>query len=371
MGYMQRVRITKDSDLDDNATWRYKLPSVGKYTAFLMKIDCNRYQDRASAQTCFPLEQDISKIEMLAGGARALLSLTGSQVDAMNYWDFGRPNPRRYRQAAGTGNILNLFLLGGRGLYDQQYGWDMDRLGETYLEYTYNLQEDTAEHFAADDHDVSLYGYRWMGSGIPNFSGYFRSRQLAAWTTSASDALKTIAIPVGLPVRRIAVQSKTRATTIGGAFKELEVRANEGEFSPVIIKSAMDWVMQEVQEYDLNNELGGIEFVIGGTMTDIPSWWSYMQTLNTNTYGTLGLVVTAYGMITIPGRLRENATTETEGMFAARGWGFQKCLRIGFDHDADGTDLLDTRGLGSLDLLVTENAASKSAACFVQDIVSY
>jgi len=371
MAYMQRLRITKVSNLDDDSTWRFKLPSVGLYTAFEMRINCNRHATRAANTTVFTLADEISKIEILKGGAEVVKSLTGEQLDAMNYWDFKRPNARRYRQEAATGNDLTLFVLGGRGLYDKEYGFDMARLGETYLEYTYDLSEGVAEHFEANDHDVSLYGYRWMGPGVPSFRGYFRDRQIASWTTSASSAIKTIAIPVGNPIRRIAVQATTRGSTLGGTFSELEVRVNDGEYSPVIVKSPMDWTMAEVQEYGLENLIGGIEYVVGGVIVDLPYWFSYYETLLTNTYGTLALVTTAYGALTLPARIRENATTATEAMFAMRGWGFQKCLRIGFDHEHDGFDLLQTAGMGSLDLVATEAAASKVAKCFVQDVISY
>lgn len=371
MSYMQRVRITKDSDLDDDTTWRYKLPSLGKYTAFEMRINADRYATRAATGEVHPLESCITKVELLAGGARALLSLTGRQIDAMNFWDFKRPTARRYRQEASTGNDVILFLMGGRDLYDVRYGWDMAKLGETYLEYTYDLSEGVAEYFKANDHDISLYGYRWMGPGEPNFIGYMRSRQLAAWTTTAADALKTIAIPVGNPVRRIAIQSTTRTATLGGAFSELEVRCNEGEYSPIIVKSPMDWVMAEAAEYGLHNLVGGIDYAVGTGENDLPNWWAYYETVLASPYGYAGEINLETHSITLPARVKANTTGNQEFAFNARGWGFQKCLRLGFDHDYDGFDLLQTGQLGSLDLLVTEAAASKVATMFVQDIVSY
>jgi hypothetical protein len=280
MAYLLRQRITKVSDLDDNSTWRYKLPTTGVYSALEMRINCDRYATRASGTVVYPLEACISKIEILAGGSRALLSVTGQQIDALNYWDFGVPTPRRYRQEASTGNDINLYLLGGRGLHDRQFGFDFDRLGECYLEYTYDLNEGTAEYFKANDHDVSLYGWRWMGPGAPGFQGYFRSRQLAAWTTTATSALKTIEIPTANPVRRIGIQAKTRTATLGGTFTEAEVRVNEGQYSPITIKSPMDWVMQEVVDYGLHNTIGGMDYVIGTGESDLPYWWSYIETAN-------------------------------------------------------------------------------------------
>lgn len=371
MPYMQRTRLTKDSDLDDNTTWRYKLPSVGKYTALEMRINCDRYATRADGTVIYTLADVIDKIELLAGGTHVIKSLTGEQLDAMNYWDFKRPNPRRYRQEADTGNDLILFLLGGRDLYDVDFGFDFAKIPESYLEYTYNLHEGTAEYFKANDHDISIYGYRWMDAPNLNFKGYFRDRQLASWTTSAAAALKTIEIPVGNPIRRIAVQAKTRATTLGGTFTELEVRANDGEYSPIIVKSPMDWVMAEAQEYGLYNVIGGLDYQIAVTTMDLPYWWSYYDWIHLDPYAADMEDQYILGLITIPPRTNQTTSEAGEFAFNMSGWGFQKCLRMGFDKIRGGYDLLQTSHLGSLDLVCTEAAASKAAACFVQDLITY
>jgi len=371
MAYMQRMRITKESDLDDNTTWRYKLPSVGKYTAIEMRINCDRYAIRAHDDTVYPLESCISKVELLKAGAEVVISLTGQQLDAMNYWDFKRPNPRRYRQEASTGNDVVLFLLGGRDFYDRELGFDFSKLGEVFLEYTYDLNEGDAEYFRANDHDISLYGWRWLGAGEPDFKGYFRSRQLSAWTTSAANALKTIEIPVGTKIRRVAIQSKTRAATLGGAVTQLELQVNKGENSPVIIKNMMDWTMAEVVEYGLHNDVGGIDYIPASTRIDLPYWWSYIESIAAQNYGASGQPVINCEGITAPAILGAQSAVAGEAIFSMRGWGFQKCLRIGFDHEWDLSDILETAGLGSLDLIATEAAGSISAACFYQDIVPY
>jgi len=371
MGYLERKLLTIDTDLDDNSTWRYKMPSVGKYTAIEMRINCDRYATRASGTVVYPLEACISKIELLKAGSEVVKSLTGRQLDALNYWDFKRPNPRRYRQEASTGNDVILFLMGGRDFYDRELGFDFAKLGETFLEYTYDLNEGDAEYFRANDHDIKLYGYRWMGPDVPDFKGYFRSRQLSAWTTTADGAIKAVEIPTGRRVRRIGFQGKTRAATLGDTCDELELQVNKGEWSPVIIKAPMDWVMAEVVEYGLENQLGGIEYLVASTEMDLPYWWSYIESIAAQNYGAVGQPVINCHGITIPARLQATTAVAGEAIFSIRGWGFQKCLRIGFDHEWDLSDTLDTSDMGALDLLCTEAAASKDAAVFYEDIVPY
>jgi len=371
MAYMQRTRILSDSDLDDDATWRERLDLSGKVTAIEMRINCDRYATRADNDAVYTLADCISRIELLRDATTPLISLTGEQLDAMNYWDLGRPNPRRYRQEGDTGNDLVLFLLGGRDFYDREYGWDFDQLSKVYLEYTYDLNEDTAEYFAANDHDIKLYAWQWKGDGIPSFKGFMRSKQLDAWTTTAANAEHKIEVPATNPVRRVCVQAKTRTATIGGTFSELDLRVDKGAYSPAIVKSPMDWAMAEVVEYGLHNELGGLDYLIVSAESDLPYWFSYYEHVQAQNYGASGQPVINTHFITLPARLQATTAVAGEVSFSVKGWGFQKCLRIGFDHEYDGFDLLRVPGGKALDLVCTEAAASKVAAAFVQDVVPY
>lgn len=371
MGYMLRQRLTTVGALAAIPTWRYKLPSVGKYTAIEVVVDCRRFATRADIDLVYPLEQMVSKIELVEGGSRALLSLPGTQLDALNYWSFGRPNARRYRQEAATGNISRFFVLGGRNLYDRQYGYDFGRLNETYLEYSHSIDADAAEKFDASHQTVTLYGWRWMGDDVPTFQGLMRARQIASWTTTGADVLKTIPIPIGTPIRRFGIQAKTRAKTLGGTFTKAEVIVNNGEYSPATITSPMAWTMQEAADYDLNNEMGGVDYLVGTGTVEVPRWWSYYNTLLCCPFGLFSETNPGTNMITLPAGVRAHTTGNEEVVFTGRGWGFQKCLRIGFDHDDNGADLLQTRGMGSLDVQLTEAAADLECAVFFEDILAY
>lgn len=371
MPYMQRTRILMDSDLDDDATWRRRIDLAGSVTAIEMRINCNRHAARTDVDTVQTLLDCVSRIELLKDATTPLISLTGEQLDAMNYWELGRPNARRYRQQADTDNYVSLFLMGGRDLYDREYGWDFDRLNKVYLEYTYNLHEGTAEYFKAGDHDITLYAWQWKGANVPKFKGHFRSRQLDAWTTTAAGAIHNVEIPAANSIRRVGVQSLTRARTLGSAFSGLELRVDKGAYSPVIITSLMNWVMDEVGEYNLHNVIGGIENCIHSFGTDLPYWFSYYGLVQCTPYpGNINADLGVHG-ITIPARIQNWYTTDWEAMFSLQGAGFQKCLRIGFDHERDGFDLLRVPSGKALDLVCTEANADRAVAAFFQDVISY
>jgi len=371
MPYLQRHRLTIDSDLDDDSTWRYKLPSVGKYTCFELDINCNRYATRTLNTVCYTIEDCITRIEMLEAGAKIIHSLTGLHHDAMNYWDFGTPNRRRYRQEGDTDNQVSLFLLGGRHIADQEYGFDMSKLAETYINYTYDLSEGVADYFKADDHDVKLYGYRWMGEDTPEFTGHMRTQELARWTCSAANALKTINVPVGNRIRRLGIQALTRAKTIGGTFTRAELRANEGEYSPIIIESPMDWAMAEVAEYGLNNQIGGIDYIVADTLMDLPYRWGYYGQVLLTPFVTTAHADVNCRFITLPAAISSGTAAAGECVFDTTGFGFQKCARLGFEHDDNPLKYLKTDHLGSLDLILTEAGSARDASAFMQDVVMY
>jgi len=121
----------------------------------------------------------------------------------------------------------------------------------------------------------------------------------------------------------------------------------------------------------LYNEIGGIDYLYGNLTHDLPYWFSYYEAMNAGWYNVGDKAVMLQAMITIPAKLYPETGSTGEVIFSLRGWGFQKCLRIGFDHEADGFDLLRVPGGKSLDLLCTEANAARAVASFFQDVISY
>jgi len=216
-----------------------------------------------------------------------------------------------------------------------------------------------------------LYAWQWKGANVPKFKGHMRSRQLDAWTTTAANAIHTVEVPAANPVRRVCVQSKTRARTIGSAFSNLELRVDKGAYSPVIITSPMDWCQNEVAEYGLNNKIGGGDYEIAITQVDLPYWFSYYEDVMVVPYFSDMEDLYVASMVTAPARVCQVTSEAGMFIFNMAGWGFQKCLRIGFDHERDGFDLLRVPSGKALDLQCTEANSGRAVAAFFQDVINY
>jgi len=299
------------------------------------------------------------------------VSLTGMQQDFLNYLDFGRVTPRRHREAEHTGNLINLFIMGGRSLYDREYGFDMSKLGNAFLNYVYDLNEGDPEWFEAGDHDITVYEWVWMGPDAPAFKGYFRSRQVLDYVTTGGSVLKVVPITPGLPLRRIVVQKTTINKSIGGTWTEMELEVNNGEYSPVRITSPMDWCMQQVVDYGLLNQQIGLCYLpVDDVPYYLPSDFAYYGNVLVAPYGLVAaLASSVVGMLQVPALACVETAGEIE--YRAEGYGYQGCLLIGFDHEADGGDLLDTAGMGALKLLLTEAAAGLTGTVSLQEVVLY
>lgn len=371
MPYMLRKRILTQNDLADDATWKADLPDSGAVTAFELRISCKRLADRQLHAVVYPLVDMISRVELIAESTKKVVSLTGRQQDFLNYLDFKRPNPRRHREVLNGGNDLVLYIMGGRSLYDREYGFDMAKLSNAFLNYTYNLHENTPEYFVANDHDITVYQWAWKGPDVPIFKGYFKSRQVLSYSTTGQYNIKELKITPGLPLRRIVVQKLTGTETLGGTWTDYELEVNNGEFSPVRITSAMDWCMQTVSDYGLLNRQTGKVYThdVDGTPL-LPNDFSYYDNIEATQFGVrVPDSVSIYTDISVPPRI--SIETVGEANYTGWGWGYQGCLLIGFDHEDDGFDLLDTAGMSSLRLLLTEADTDLLGAVALQEIVLY
>lgn len=369
--YMLRKRILTDSDLEDATTWKQDLPNTGSITALELVINADRHANRAVATVEPSLASCISRLEIISESTKKVISVTGPQLAFLNYLDFGRAPARVHRELADAENRLHLFLLGGRSLYDTEYGFDMAKLKNAFLNYTYDLQEGVAEYFKADTHDINVYEWMWMGSDAPKFKGYFKTRQVLAYTTTGADVVKTLPITPGLPLRRVIVRNKETDTAFGGVISDIELEVNNGEYSPAHIVTPQDWLRAQPFDYGLaNQDVHQTYIVAAATDQDVLADWSNYEAVVLQGGSPAAAAACAVPDLTAtPPDIQASVTGEAN-IFTV-GYGYQGCLLIGFDHFVNGEDLLHTAGMGALKLYLTEVAAGDDVAVVLQEVELY
>ncbi len=377
MGYWQRRRLHKESAVDANTSWRYPLPSVGLYSAFSVAIEADRYAARASAAAQEMLHEVISKIEILSEGTKVIKSLRGPEVKALNLFDFRRQVPIQHREAANGVNLDTLYLLAGRSLRDKEYMFDMARIAAPELVITNALTEDTAEYWASDTLDYTIYGWRWVGDPLPFPKGYFRADERIYYSTSALNAEKPIQITTGKRIRRILLKGWTTRTSLGGHVNKVELKVDEGEYSVAVHDSMMEWALQNSVEYGLDPSFYVAVYMFEKDTThqidvNLPYHSTALAAIAENKgqhdvsatigSGTLDTVIKHDG---------GGAITVQEVEVWVDGHGYQRAGLFGFDLEDDLSDMLDTRQMGKLVLMLTEQAASKVISVVVEEEVLY
>uniref|UniRef100_A0A6H2A1E0 Uncharacterized protein n=1 Tax=viral metagenome TaxID=1070528 RepID=A0A6H2A1E0_9ZZZZ len=371
MGYWLRKRLHTESAVDANTTYRYKLPTTGLYSAFSVRCQAQRYANRASTTTNQLLHDAISKVELLSEGTKVLKSLRARELKALNLFDFRRVGDWQHGENEDDYNIDTLYLLAGRGLQDKEYMFDMARLRDPELALTNALTETTAEYWKVDTLEYQIYGWRWMGDPVPSPKGYLRADERAYYTTSAADAEKIVEITTGKRIRRLLLMGHTVGTTTYGHIKKIELEVDEGAYSPVIIDSPVEFSWQNVLDYGLDVKV--VKCV-------------YLKAVDEAEYCDL-LMAYPQGVMVIPHVATADASARVwdfgNGLadircdvaytheLVAHGAGYLNSLVIGFDKEKDLSDMLNTREMGKLKMILTETAASKVVSVVVEEEILY
>jgi len=369
--YWLRKRLHTETAVDAGTTYRYKLPEVGLFSAFSVRVQAQRYADRASTSTNQVLHDAITKVELLSEGTKVVKSMRAREIKALNLFDFRRVGDWQHGENEDDYNIDTLYLLAGRHLQDKDYLFDMSKLPDPEIAITNSLTEDTAEYWKADSLEYQIFGWRLMDAAGVYPRGYLRADERTYYTTTAADAEKIVDITTGKRIRRILVMGHTVGTTTYGHIKKMELEVDEGAYSPVVIDNIMEWSWQNVLDYGLDTKVVKCVFlkaVDEDEYCDV--LMAYPQAIMVIPHlatADASARVTDFnnGLATI--RCDIAGTHE----LVAHGAGYLNSVLIGFDQEPDLADMLDTAGMGKLKLILTETAASKVVSVVVEELVPY
>lgn len=369
--YWLKNRLHTETAVDKGTTYRYKLPSVGLFSAFSIRCQAQRYAARASTTTNQLLHDAITKVELLSEGTKVLKSLRAREIKALNLFDFGQVGNWQHGEQADDYNIDTLYLLAGRHLQDKEYMFDMSKLRDPEIAITNDLTEDTAEYWKADTLEYQIFGWRAMGAPAPAPKAYFRADERTYYTTSAADAEKIVEITTGKKIRRILLMGHTVGTTTRGHIKKIELQVDEGAYSPAIIDNPMEWSWQNVLDYELNTDIvkSSYQYAAGYSYHDL--LMCYPQHVEVSGYGTVD-GVKIYEVQDFGNGLAYIRSDAAHPItLLSKGAGYLNSLLIGFDNHVGLQDILDTKDMGKLKLILTETAASKVVSVVVEEEVAY
>lgn len=377
MGYWLRKLLHTESSVSSDDTYRYKLPVTGLFSAFSVQLQATRYQTRDHLTTDDWLRDAITKIEMLSEGTKVIKSLRGAELNALNTFDFRQIPRAQYREYDAGYNIDTLYLLAGRSLQDKEYMFDMSRFADPEIALTNAIREDAARGFDDESLQYKIFGWRWMGEPLPMPKGYFRADERLYYDTSADGTIKPLQITTGKRIRRILVKGWEERHSIAKHFDKLELEVDEGAYSPIVADNMMELALQNKLDYGLNLAQDFPVYIYEVNSTHqadafMPYHSSVQGVLVPATADLVPSVTVGNGVVDAV------IVVDSGGAFTASwiecrvdGAGYQRAVLLGFDKAPDLADMLDTKNMGILKLLITEGDADDTVSVVVEEEVLY
>jgi len=281
-------------------------------------------------QTGHPALQ-VSKIEIVEG-SEVLMSLSGMQAQALDFYDTGRPRPYEidYRNDLPNQEIFNLNF--GRWLWDPELAFDPRKFQNPQLKITHNKALGGS---APDAANLSVYGDLFDKKSVSP-SGWLMAKNWYSYTPTAS-AYTEFDLPKDHILRKILIQDYVATYSFTDLIDEIRIDEENLKVRPI--------------------DLGGFEF-INLFMNQFPlfhetiSWWApgastYNLFITPGEYayvalGQVGAANTAY-LATEGAGGKTTVTTDSAEVFRSIVTGYMPhgCLPIPFGIQSDPTDWYD------------------------------
>lgn len=371
MGYWLKQRLHTESGVAAGQTYRYKLPVTGFYSAFEIRVEDQRDVIRDDAAKVPMLHELIDKIEFLTEGTKVIKSFRGRECLALNLFDFRRPNQMENGEEADSYCMENFYLLAGRSLQDKKWMFDMSKLRDPTLAITNSISSDDGVDFGITAITYEIYGWRWIGEPVPHPIGYMRADERLYYDTTGADVEKPVPISTGKKIRRLLVMGWEDAHTFRGHIKKVELQVDEGAYSPIIIANILEWCWQNITDYGLDVTTHSNFYFPDGGITNLYNLLMCYPVTCT---------ITPSGDAThFSTRVRDynngvaHLVSDGADNYIVRSWGagYLTSILLGFDKEPDLVDMLDTKGMASLKLLLTETDSADTVSMLVEEEVLY
>lgn len=371
MGYWLKQRLISTGAVTVGQTWRFKLPTVGFYSAFSVRFSCRREATRDDLALVPMLHELITKVEMTSEGIKVLKSMRAREMLALNLFDFGRPNEWQDGEFDTEYSNFTLYLLAGRGFQDKKWMWDMSRFTDPELAITNAVVDDDGTDFKEDDLMYQVFGWRWMGDPIPTPIGYMRADERLHYNTTGADVEKELTITRGHRIRRLLVMGWEPAHTLSGHIKRMELEVNEGEYHPVTYDNIWQACIQNKMDYNLDICVERYPYLyLVDNQHNVDACMCYPVGVQVTPY--TGQADSACRVFTFnDGSLIVIPDVTCSAMVTSRGTGYMTSVLMGFDQHPELEDMLDTVPMSKLALELTETDADDTVSVVVEEEVLY
>ena len=292
----------------------------------------------------------VSKIE-LVDGSDVLMSLSGVECQALNYYDKGRMPMNVVNYVDDTYAIATFDLDFGRYLWDKDYAFDPKKFINPQLKITHNMASGGS---APDAGELSVFGYIFDEKKVDPI-GFMMAKEQYGYTLTAS-ATEHIDLATDRPYRKLLVQSMSVTLQPWQQYNQLKLDQDNGR-RMVINDEKVSNLLKLMQDFPQFTET-----IIGISTTeaeDYPCAASYerIATLSQLSEALDSWVAETYG-----GSINVDATAGGTFMAIVSGHIPHSAFCLPFGMQADPADWFNVEAVGSLRLSI-KAGSSASGTC--------
>jgi hypothetical protein len=175
----------------------------------------------------------VAKVEVV-DGSDTLISLSGAQLQALEFDQTRRMPMIMASEHPSGGQTEHFNILFGRYLYDKSYALNPARFRKPQLKITFNKAAIRAAGVTgfASGYNISLSVIAKLMEEGASPSAFFMQKQIESWTMAASGD-KTVQLPVDYPYRMLLLRSFEQLVDLDGAITDVKLSCDKDRFIPI------------------------------------------------------------------------------------------------------------------------------------------
>ena len=223
MNYRQ-TQILAEATLASSGTAVIDLDVQDPISAILFE-----YRNTRGSETSIEhLMACLSKVE-LVDGADVLFSLSGKQMQALDYFDSFHSSYTFNTWGIGVQELAGFTYHFGRKLWDPRLALDTKRFRNPQLKITHNRLLKDASSTA---HTLKVIGYVFDEKQITP-EGFLMSKEIKAFTSGAANSYEYTDLPLDHPIRKLLVYAYDDAYAPNSVVNQIRISENNDRKIPI------------------------------------------------------------------------------------------------------------------------------------------
>ncbi|MCD6434718.1 MAG: hypothetical protein J7L14_03825 [Candidatus Diapherotrites archaeon] len=214
------IYVKRGEPLDDGETITVDLPANEKVSAVMLDFSVTNYSTADDAPL---LSAQVGTLEVIAEGRTILAAMGHGSASWAQFMDTKKKPYHDLAQTADYTQHVRYIVPFGKFLGDPQYGLDTANYSSVQfkLPWTYDSK------YVSGSGSFDFLALRPADRAAVNFGGFIRRRDIYSFTTAASGD-KEIELPLGMPYRRLALNTED-----GTGISRVKLDVDSGRIIPI------------------------------------------------------------------------------------------------------------------------------------------